>query len=190
MLSCRGISSPGDGLLRPHLLLAVVDFESPASCSNHRRCVRITAVVFESSPLSSSCRCCCSSRPSSLSPRLSASSCSSRLLLAAVDFEYVVVMSYVSSLLGLTPRRWILISWLGPICCLVGEFQARAMGSFALIFYLLWLTSNRPRHVRIVVARCWVPPSLPSVVGLCPSSSDPAIRRWVYVWRDWGKRTR
>ena len=39
-----------------------------------------------------------------------------------------VIVGPDTSLLGLTHRRGILISWLGPMCCLVGEFQVRAMG--------------------------------------------------------------
>ena len=67
MLPCQWISSPGNGLLHPHLLLAAVKFdlprysngpclnritpivfESPLLCSNHPCCVRVATIIFES----------------------------------------------------------------------------------------------------------------------------------------------
>jgi len=68
-----------------------------------------------------------------------------------------VVVGPDTSLLGLTRHRGILISWLGPTCCLVGEFQAWAMGSFTLVLYLPRLSSN-PRLIRTAPALIESPP--------------------------------
>ena len=60
---------------------------------------------------------------------------------------HVVIVGPYTSLLGLTRCRRALISWCIPR--LVGEFEARVMGSFALVSYLPWLCSKRRHCVQI-----------------------------------------
>jgi len=91
---------------------------------------------------------------------------------------YVVAASYALSS-GLTSRHRALRSLVGapyrgwgPTCCLVGELQARAMGPFALVFYLPRVSLNcrciriphtliepAPRYVRIAAVVFESPPS-------------------------------
>ena len=88
---------------------------------------------------------------------------------------HVVIVGPYTSLLGLMRCCWALISWRIPR--LVGEFEARVMGSFALVSYLPWLCSKRRHCVRIAAV---VFESLPlssscsyrpSFLSSCPSAS-------------------